>query len=457
MKNYFKQIYNRVNRNGRIQSEKESISKPEEVKKKASLKERTKVEQTPEQKAYQYVIGLKQDEDYKNGAKHLLLGINEYIRQNYPGIQLDTPKMREKSPKSCRGKIKRLEIERLAKLYAIEGINQEQQAEFIEIVKELAGQDEVGEIVGSVENLLQKEIGQIDIQKTVEDIVQRKMNAHSKTALLRILKTKIENSDLENKKEWLEHLEAEYGEPAAIQYDDLEKNLLRSENMEEIKHNPTEIERIRNPEEYLKVKDIMAMRFVFTGFPENYISENKQINAYLEEAKKAETSQANKRLLKDKALIEFEKEFARNLLNHTELLQSLGFEPMPNAYKHKNKANGYVADHLKLRSIHNPEHIVEVQFRTIYREELARCGEAAHDQRPGKARKKPSIQGKSRKAFMEEVMDTIPKYTIIADGQLEDCSMYVNTISFLQDYIKEDEEDLRMLQTIKEEEERCRA
>ena len=110
-----------------------------------------------------------------------------------------------------------------------------------------------------------------------------------------------------------------------------------------------------------------------------------------------------------------------------------------------------------MRSIHNPEHIVEVQFRTIYREELARCGEAAHDQRPGKARKKPSIQGKSRKAFMEEVMDTIPKYTIIADGQLEDCSMYVNTISFLQDYIKEDEEDLRMLQTIKEEEERCRA
>ncbi len=454
MKNPFKEIYRRTfNRSVRTQGEQDTILKPEEVTKKEFLKERTKVEQTPEQKAYQYVIGLKQDANYKDSAKHLFLGINDYIRQNYPGMQFDTPKMREKSPKSCRGKIKRLEIERLAKLYAIEGINQEQQKEFLEIVKELAGQDEVGEIVGSVENLLQKEMEQIDIQKTVEEIVQRKMNAHSKTALLRILKTKIENSDLENKQEWLERLEAEYGEPAAIQYDDSEKNLLRSENMEEIKHNPTEIERIRNPEEYLKVKDIMAMRFVFTDFPENYISDNEQINTYLEKAKSAKTNEESM-LWKDKALIEFEKEFARDLLNHTELLQSLGFEPMPNAYKHKNKANGYVADHLKLRSTHNPEHIVEVQFRTIYREELARCGEAAHDQRPGKARKKPSVQGKSRKAFMEEIMDMIPKYTIIADGQLQDCSMYVNTISFLQDYIKE--EDLKMLQTIKEEEERCR-
>ncbi|MFR2534504.1 MAG: hypothetical protein ACLTEH_03420 [Clostridia bacterium] len=434
------------------ENKRDSQNYPEERSKVNRLAE-IKIQQTPEEKACQYMLGLKQDGIYKQKAKNLFLGIYDYMQNEYSGIKIDTPKMREKSPKSGKGKIKRLEIERLAKLYAIEGISLEEEQEFIQIIRELSKQDEVEDIVENVEDLLQRDMEQIDIQKIVENIVQHKMNAHSKTALLRILKTRIENSNLENKQEWLENLETEYGENAAIKYDDPERNLLRTENMEEIKQNPEEIARIHNPEEYLKVKDIVAMRFVFVDFPEDYISDSKIVNVYLEKARNTKTKEEES-FWKDKALIEFEKEFARNLLDNTELLQNLGFEPMPNAYKHKNKANGYVADHIKLRSIDNPEYIVEVQFRTIYREELAKNGEAAHDQRPGKARKKPELQNKSQKAFIEEIKNTVPKYTIIREGKLYDCNMLQNTMAYFQDYIDlEDKEDLKMLQAI--EEERC--
>ena len=353
-----------------------------------------------------------------------------------------------------RGKINRLEIERLAKLYAIEGINEEQKKEFIQIIKELTREDEIEEgkkIGGAIIQLLKEDIEKLNILEMEENITQHKMNAHSKTALLRILKTRIEKSNIEDKEQILRELEEKYGEKAAIEQDDPEKDILRSENIELIKNNPEELARIHDPEEYLKAKDIRAMRFVFLCFSENFSSDNAEINLYLEEVRTAETEE-EKRKAEDRVLIALEKEVATKLLSDTNFLESMGIELMPNAYKHKNKPNGYIADHLKFRFKDRPECIFELQLRTIYREEMAKNGEAAHDQRPGKTRKKPRLQNRTTKTFMQEVKDMVPKYTLIKQGKIYKCNWLENTMGYFQDYIDlKNKEDIKMLQTIKEE------
>ena len=379
------------------------------------FKDKLVVQKSPARQAYEYALSLKNNVDFEKNTEKILEALTKYIQERHPEVKIDTPKLREKSPKSIRGKIRRLELERLAKLYAIEGISKKQQQNFLSITQKLLREDKVEKpkkIEQKIKSLLYDPIDTLDIQEITETLIIPEINEHSQTAFLRILKTRLEQSDRKDKKEVLEELERQYGEEAAIRENNPELNKLRSENLEEIRSNPEEIERLHKPEEYLKAKDLLAMRFVFTQ-----VSDDKEKS--IQE--------------RDDNIIQFTRNFAKELLENTELLDSLGIALLPNAYKHKTKQNGYIAEHFKFYFKEHPEQIFELQLRSIYREDMAQVGDAAHSKRAGKKRILPEFHNLQQ--FYADIRDTVPQYTIIQQGKAHKCTWVQNAIAYYQDHI----------------------
>lgn len=401
------------------------------------FKDKLVVQKGPAREAYEYAIALKNNIDFEKNTAKVFLAFTNYIKENYPDVKIDTPKLREKSPKSIRGKIRRLELERLAKLYAIEGISKRQQQSFLSITQKLLREDKVEnpkKMGQMVKNLLYEPIENIDISNLTQTLITPEINEHSQTAFLRILKTRIEQSNRKDKEEVLRQLEKEYGEEAAIREKNPEANKLRSENLEEIKNNPAEIERLHKPKEYLKAKDLLAMRFVFTEVPEEGKTQKKQ-------TKVSE---------KDENIIRFTRQFSKDLLEDTAFLDSLGIALLPNAYKHKTKQNGYVAEHFKFYFKEHPEQIFELQLRSIYREEIAQVGQAAHCKRAGKKRVLPEFHNLEQ--FYAAIRDMVPKYTIVSQGKVNKCTWAQNAAAYFQDSIDFDSPECsKIMQVIQEE------
>lgn len=410
-----------------------------------NFKDKMVVQKGPAKEAYEYAIGLKNNLEFQQNTENVFLAITRYIKENYPGVRIDIPKLREKSPKSIRGKIRRLELERLAKLYAIEGISKKEEQSFIDITKKIIKEDKIEnpkQMIQAIQELMYADIEEIDIDKITNLLIIPEINEHSQTAFLRILKTRVEKSDRIDKEQILQQLERNYGEEAAIRENNAEVNKLRSENLEEIKQNKAEIERLHTPEEYLKAKDLLAMRFVFAQVPEE-----TQAKRYgdLEEGIKR----------RDNQLIAFTQQFANRLLADKEFLDKLGIELLPNAYKHKNKQNGYVAEHFKFRFKKHPEQIFELQLRSIYREDIAQVGEAAHNKRAGKKRELPKMY--TLKQFYEDIRDCVPRYTIIKGGRAQKCTWVQNAMAYYQDNIDFNTSEYeRILQAIQTEQKRIK-
>lgn len=407
------------------------------------FRDRLIVKKSLARQAYEYALGLKNNVDFKKNTEKVFLEFANYIKENYPGVRIDTPKLREKSPKSIRGKIRRLELERLAKLYAIEGISKREEQSFIDITKKIIKEDKVKNpkhILQAVQQLLYENIEEIDVYKITELLIIPEINEHSQTAFLRILMTRIEKSNRKDKEKILQQLEEKYGEEAAIREKNPEADKLRSDNLKEIKQNQKEIKRLHIPEEYLKTKDLLAMRFVFAEIPE-------QINS-----KKATTAEEHIKE-RDNHLIAFTREFAENLLADREFLDKLGIELLPNAYKHKNKQNGYIAEHFKFYFKEHPEQIFELQLRTIYREDIAQVGEAAHNKRAGKKRELPKFC--TVQQFYEDIKDCVPQYTMIRDGKVQKCTWAQNAMAYYQNSINFDTDEYeKIIQAIEKEQEK---
>ena len=75
------------------------------------------------------------NKEYENWADNVGIEIIEYFLKKYKGITIEMPKAREKSPKSLLGKIKNLQIERLSKLYALEGIEDKDKNKLYKLIK----------------------------------------------------------------------------------------------------------------------------------------------------------------------------------------------------------------------------------------------------------------------------------------------------------------------------------
>ena len=89
----------------------------------SKFRQKYKVDRSAVQEAFENQMCLKRNEEYEKWADHIGVQLIKYFLEQYKGVKIEIPKIREKSPKSLLGKIKNLQIERLSKLYAIEGIS----------------------------------------------------------------------------------------------------------------------------------------------------------------------------------------------------------------------------------------------------------------------------------------------------------------------------------------------
>lgn len=396
-----------------------------------SLREKYRVEKSNIEKSYEYHLGLKNNEEFEKRVDDTFLAFANLLKSTYPNIAIETPRLREKSNKSLKNKIIKLEIERLCKLYAIGEITDEEKESLYNLI--------ISKLNNVDENLI-KDIfnGKIDDLECIDKIMRlEEVETHDKTAILRILNA---NFIKQNKEELSEELEEKYGLAAAKQTNSLVNNILHWECIQNLDEDM--LRKLHSPSEYLCVKDIRGFKFVIANIPENFQTDNKYLKDLINKRKEASLNEKLK--YNDLCCIELEKEFVNKLISNKELLESLNIEILPGGYKHKQKQNGYIAEHLKFFYKDHPEYIMEMQLRSTYREDLSRAnGKAAHDKRSGKKRVFPSVENK--REFIEDIKNGVPKYKILRikenEFELYECSMGENMLEYFLGYVDLDSKE----------------
>ena len=408
------------------------------------IRERYKVNKTPIQQSYEYQLALKHNEEYERRVDQTFVDIGNLFIEMYPNIRMEAPRQREKTPKSLIGKIKKLEIERLCKLYAIEGIDNEQKETLISLLRERIEKEliESNEVENIVDEIFYKEIEDLDnINKMISE---EKLSDNTKTAILRIVKSRIEKEDVKNKKQLNKEIEERYGITAAKNSNSIEKNLLHWECIDETKKDKAKLEILHNPHQYLRAKDLRGMKFIISYVPDDINTKSKKLKQVIDKRKEASKEEKNK--YNDMSCILLAQEFVDNLISNKELLKKLNIQVIKDGYKHKAKSNGYIAEHIRFSYIDHPEYIFEIQFRSMYREELSRAhGPAAHDKRLGKKRIFPNTENKEN--FMEEFERMVPKYKILKRDQdkfsLQKCTPLANMLQYYLGYVEIDSEEYK--------------
>jgi len=387
-----------------------------------NLRERYKVNKSNVEQAYEYQLGLKNDEKYEKRVDDTFVQITKIFKEMYPNVVIKPPKGRKKSNMSMRIKIHNMEIERLCKLYAIEGITDNQKTELCkQIIDSMQGKEK--------EKVIKILFGEIENLNDIDSIISTKeIPEKSKTALLRILKVRLRKENIENR-EFLENeLDEKYGEKKVIKTGMLKDDLIRWSSIDQI--TPVKRKNLNNPSEYLKIKDLMGMKLQIINVPDDiktkseklieYIECRKQIEKKIELLKSNDKTSENelkrledeKQKYEDLCALEFVKEFSQILMTNNEILDRLNIRVIPEGYKHKEKQNGYIAEHIKFEYIDNPEYIFELQLHSAYRECLSRTnGSAAHDKRSGKA--KVLLNLLNRIVFEKDVKDKIPEWRCV--------------------------------------------
>ncbi len=409
-----------------------------------NLRQEYKVEKSNIEKAYEYQLALKHNTEYEERVNNTFIDIVNLLKKKYPNIKLETPRGREKSYNSIKNKIIKLEIERLCKLYAIEGISNEER----EILYQL--------VIVSIEPKMQEVVKKLLITK-IKDIKlldgimkEKEISDDIKTAILRIVKTNIKKENVENSQGLETQIEEKYGATAAKKSKQLKDNLLHWECIEEIEKQG--IEKLHCPFEYLKFKDLRGIKIIVADVPEDVEPNGKELKQLIEKRKNA--SKEEKTKYNDLCCIALTKEFAYELMQNNELLEQLNIMVLPEGYKHKEKQNGYIAEHIKFCYRDHPEYTFELQLRSMYREDLSRAnGAAAHDKRSGKKRIFPSTENKQQ--FMDELRYRLPQYTMLKNEnneyKIHKCSIEESVLEYYLGYIKLDSEEFaKAIQYIKE-------
>jgi len=338
-----------------------------------NLKERCKIQKSNVDKAYEYSLGLRYNEEYEKMVDNIFLEFANLFKEIYPNVSIEPPRGRVKSKKSIKNKIQKLEIERLCKLYAI------------------------GQISDEEKESLNSFLSNITKKQTLE-------------AIIKGIKENLSNE---------------------------------------------EIEKLHSPLEYLKIKDLRAFKFVVVDVPDDIQTENRELIQAIKKRKECLNEEKSK--YNDLCCIELTKDFASKLMKDKELLEKLNLEILPEGYKHKQKDNGYIAEHIKFCFRNHPEYTFEMQLRSIYREEISRAnGKAAHDKRLGKKREFPSVEDK--KTFIQELKNILPEYKMLKyeDKQfkLYKCTMFENMLEYFLGYVNLDSKEYKnALEYVKENEE----
>ena len=404
-----------------------------------NLREKYKINKTNVEQAYEYQLGLKANSEYEKRVDNTFVEIVTILKEMYPNVVIKTPKGRKKSDRSIRIKIEDLEIERLCKLYAIEGISEAEKEKLYQaILKSTKNtqKDKIENIIfGEIKNL-----NDINSIVNIEEIPEK-----SKTALLRILKVRLRTENIKERYNLENELDEKYGEKKVLKTGMLKDDLIRWSSIEKI--TPLKKRNLHNPLEFLKIKDLMGLKIQLVNIPKDIKTQSKKLSDYLEYRTQIEEKlqslnkndkmnqeqiqklQKEKSKYEDLCALEFGKEFTYILMNNEEILNKLNIKVIPEGYKHKEKQNGYVAEHIKFSFIDKPEYIFELQLHSAYRECLSRSnGTAAHDKRSGKA--KVLINLINKMVFEKDVKDKIPEWRSIE--QASDGKYFVRKYSMLE-------------------------
>lgn len=374
------------------------------------FKQALKVEKSPIELSDEIQFGLANNEEYDKLTDELCMAIYNYFLACNPNVSIENPRKRIKSPKSIHEKSKSRELERLSKLYIIEGLENDEIEELYEIIKNRIQEKEQineNEILGNVKTLLENDIEELDIEVFLNNIMVDKISDNTKKALLRILRSKIEKSDLKGKKQILKSLDERYGKKAAEKSRKPEDNKIQYESIEAIRKDKDRIQLLHDKIGYLKSEDLIGTRIVIS---------DKKYN--------------------DKEMKIIAEKFINKLIRDKKFLQKNGVEVIPFSLKHKNKTNGYEAEHVKFRFIDKSEYTLELQIKSEYVENLSRAnGAASHENRPGKERVFPNLEDKEK--FKKEVQYNVPRYTLFYKENgiyktREKCSMRKNVIAYYE-------------------------
>ncbi len=378
-----------------------------------NLKEHYRMDRNAIEESFINQMCLKKDKEYEEWADNVGIEIIEYFLKKYKGITIEMPKAREKSPKSLLGKIKNLQIERLSKLYALEGIEEEDKNKLYTLIKERIYENEELNVIytlAPIKTLLYNEIEKLNIKEFEERIMIRGISNSTKTALLRILVGKIQNSKIPEKEEILEELDKKYGKKSAIKSGIIEDDIIRYSSIEALKGNQIKISRLKDEMTFLKANDLRGMKFVVVDVPDNLETNNRKIKEILKIRKETKDSK-KKATCTELAIIEIGKEFYEDLATNKNLLKKLNMQVIPDSNKHKKKSDGYEAEHIKFYNRTNPQYTLEVQYKSEYVETICRGeGIASHQNRPGKKRILPHAINNIE--LIEKLAYTLPKYKI---------------------------------------------
>ncbi|MCI8361555.1 MAG: hypothetical protein HFJ41_00035 [Clostridia bacterium] len=421
-----------------------------------NLRENYRINQTAVEKSFNHQIGLKNNSEYEHWADEAGKELIKYFYSQYPGVKIEIPKMREKSKKSILGKIKNLEIERLSKLYAVEGISDEEKDEFYSLIEERIHENDeldIKDTLNVIRKIIYAKFNPNSIHDIEETIMVDGISKSTKTALLRILMSKIINSDetYEYKKDIIKYFNCEYGKIAAERSGLEENDIIRYQSIINIRKDQSKIQRLRDANSFLKANDLRGMKIIVSSIPDDIDTENQELRNIIEKRKNNKENETRQQYT-HLGIVEIGKEFFAKLENNTELLKKLHMQVIPCSSRHKKKGNGYEAEHIKFINTDNPEFTLELQFKSEYVENMCRGeGEASHEHRPGKERILPHAQNDTD--LIEKLRYMTPKYKTFqkvgSEIQVQKYNMLQNVMSYFQGQIapgsEEYEEAIKLL------------
>lgn len=401
-----------------------------------NIRQLYKVEKDDIQQSFENQMCLKMNPEYEDWANNTAVNLIKHFLNNYNGVGIEIPKLREKSARSLLGKIKNLEIERLSKLYAVDSLSDEDKKMLYSLIKERIYENENIDKIGIlryVRELIVKDT--IDTNNFEKIIMVDGISKSTKSALLKMYISKLEKKGLKTE---IEKLDNKYGYGYALKTGFMEDDIIGYDCINRIRNNPKEIQKLKNVSHFLKANDLRGMKFVVTNIPDNFETKNPEIIKLLEK-RKLSTSNEDIKLLNHQLVVEIGKDFYDNLSSNTQFLKENNMDVLEESRRHKKKKNGYEAEHIKFYNTKHPEYTLEVQFKSEYVEEIAMGeGSASHQNRPGKSRILP--HARSNKELMQKLDFMVPKYTLFKIINSDEIEVHKqnqlrNTVSYFQKQI----------------------
>lgn len=431
----------------------------------SNIRESYKQEKDAVKEAYTRQMGLRENKEYEQWADETAVDIiKEFINQ-YPDVKIEIPKLRVKSPKSLLGKIKNLQIERLSKIYTVAGaLSREDKVSLYKLLEERIYESEeldTEKVLKEITNIIYGDIKPEDIQRIEKTIMVDGISKSTKTALLRILTMKMLNGgnfSIEEMKTTMWDIESKYGSVAAQRSGNAEDDILGYASIRKIRRDKETIERLSDDAKFLKANDLRGMKIVVVDVPEDFKTDNEEIKRILEKRKNIK-SEGERAKYTHQIIVEIGKDFFKKIEQNKEFLEKNHMQVIRGSNKHKKKANGYEAEHIKFINTEHPEFTLETQFKSEYVENICKGeGKASHENRPGKARILPEC--KNNKEMVQKLKYMVPEYetfNIQKDKNIliQKQPMVRNVMCYFQEQIDvESKEYERILNALESEQER---